>query len=133
MAVALQVLTADQLQEVARSLDVPHEAICTGGGWTVPAKWKVVLRYIRDATGADVHMVAALDDAAIERLYRRIAWKMIMQQLIDEIYAKNTAVVESMTPASHPPEHGLRRNPRLQSTGAVPEGVSSMIDTLRVL
>ena len=64
---------------------------------TVPAKWKMVLRCMREAAGADAGAVAALHDATIERLYRRVAWKLIMQPLINEIYATHAVVVHSPT------------------------------------
>ena len=119
MAVALQVLSADELQEIAKTMDVPVATVRMGGKMRVPAKWKVVLRCIREAVGADARMVAALDDTTIERLYRRVAWNPIMQQLIGEVYVKNTTVVQSPTPAHLPQEHSPRRSPRLNRTEVV--------------
>ena len=109
MAIALQVLTTYQLQDVAKSLAVPLDAVHTGGRMTMPAKWKVVLRRIREAAGVDARMVAALDDATVERLYRRVAWKPIIQQLVDAIYPKSNAVVQSLSTADRPRVHSPRR------------------------
>ena len=108
MAVALQVLTADQLQEVAKSLVMPLDAVRTGGRMTVPAKRKVVLRCTWEAAEVDACMVAALDDATVERLYRRVAWKPIMQQLVDAIYPKNNTIVQSPSTADQPRAHSPR-------------------------
>ena len=129
MAVAPQVLTADQLQDVAKSLDVPLDAVRTGGRTTVPAKCKVVLRCIWEAAGVDARMVAALDDATVERFYRRVAWEPIMQQLVNAICPKNNAVVQSPCTAAHPRAHSPQRaadrqdsatprNPHLHDRGA---------------
>ena len=80
---------------------------------TVPAKWKVVLYCIREGAFAERCMVAALDEATIEKLYHRVAEKLIMQHLIDEIYTKHIAVAQSLTAAHRPQEHSSRCSPRL--------------------
>ena len=95
MAVALQVLTETQIQEAARAFDVSVDVVRTGGRLTAPAKWKIVLHCIREAAGAGAKLVAALDSQTVERLFRRVAWKPVMQQLAEAIYAKPSAVEQS--------------------------------------
>ena len=116
MAVALQVFTADQLQEVAKSLHVPLDAVRIGDRMVVPAKWKVVLRCIREAAGVDARMVAALGNATVERLYRRVARKPIMQQLVDAIYPRNNVIVQSPSTADQPRAHSPRRTADRQAS-----------------
>ena len=120
MAVALQVLAADQLQQIARSPDVPLEVVRTDGRMTVLAKRKMVLRCKQEAAWADARAAAALDDATIKRLYHWVPRKPIMQQLIDEIYATNAIVVHSPTTGTYPPKRSPRRSPRLRDGGAAP-------------
>ena len=118
MVVALQLLTADQLQDGAKFVDVPLNTVRTRGRITVPAKWKAVLHCIREAAGVDARMVVAINDTTVGRLYRQIAWKPIMQHLVDAIYPKNNAVVQSPCPSQRPPSHNRRCSPRLNGPEA---------------
>ena len=114
MAVALQVLTETQIQEAACALDVSVDVVRTGGRLTAPAKWKIVLHCIREAAGAGAKLMAALDSQTVEPLFRTVAWKPVMQQLADAIYAKPSAEVQSPQAESRAADPAPQRSPRLR-------------------
>ena len=102
------------MQEAARPFDVSVDVVRTRGRLTAPAKWKIVLHCMREAAGTGATLVAALDSQTVERLFRRVAWKPVMQQLADAIYAKPSAEVQSPQAVSRAADPFPRRSPRLR-------------------
>ena len=112
MALAMQVLTEAHIQEA--SFDVSFDVVGTGGRLTAPTKWKVVVHCIREAAAAGAQLVAALNSPTAERVFRKVAWKLVMQELVDAICAKPNAAVRSLQAVSPAVDRLPRRSPRLR-------------------